>query len=445
MIYNGRIILCFFLLSSMLFSQDEMKIRVQILEKQVRELTEEVLKLRSSLENQEKTTEKILQEKNHPPSKLYEELIASFHNENKENELYTFYRSLIHSEISIGGYLETQFQAQESKEEESSLDLSSFGFQLKSSWNTVFSVDTEIKISRPESIEIIHAYLLASINDYLNFKVGVIRVPLGRYNLLYSPPAQSLGAKPFFYEFFLPAVWSEPGISLSGEWTEGIPFHIRYEMLLSNGLGKESFQGFIGNQEAIQGLHEDNNTDKQLTSRIEVSPQFSVDILGLYFGISGTIGKYDEENKEQYKGISLDLFLRVGPFSLIGDYDRLEFSAEYIRFSVERSKETLDKFPNTASSIEGIYYQIDYLFFPQEWRSNSFLFGEKSTFALALRYEKIRVHASPFTETQVCTIGFHFRPKEQMVFRVEYSFIEEIIQSKSDWNNRFLASFATFF
>lgn len=437
--------MCFFLLSNILFAQEEVRVRVEALEKQVRELTDEVLRLRNALQLQEKTTEKLLQEKNNSPTKLYDGLIVSFQRENQENSLVGFYSSLTRSEIWIGGYLETQLQSQESRDGKNALDLSSLGLQVRSSWSSFFSVDAEFKISHPEKIEIIHAYWLTSIEDFFNLKIGVIRVPLGRYNLLYSPPAQSLGSIPLFHEFFLPSVWSEPGISLSGEWEKGIPFKIRYDMLLSNGLGAGSFQSNERYKVVQQEIHEDNNKDKQGSIRIEISPKFSLDIINLQMGVSGAIGKYDDKNQNQYKAISLDFSFRIGPFSFIGDYDQIEFLGEYTHFSIERSRETLAEFPQTASRMEGIYYQVDYSFFPQSWRSVNFLFGEKSTFALAFRYEKNGIHAKSLTSTNAYTVGFHFRPQEQMIFRVEYSFIEETIRSQNDWNNRFLASFATFF
>ena len=101
-------ILFFFFFPFPLFAQEDLKARIKQLEVQVHHLTEEVLQLRESLRVQEKITERYAQEKPVAQATLYDGLIESFKKEKPENELYSFYRRLIHSHVWLGGYLDVK-------------------------------------------------------------------------------------------------------------------------------------------------------------------------------------------------------------------------------------------------------------------------------------------------------------------------------------------------
>jgi hypothetical protein len=135
---------------------------------------------------------------------------------------------------------------------------------------------------------------------------------------------------------------------------------------------------------------------------------------------------------------------------LLGDHDRLTFLGEYAQLVVESDAETVQKYPDIAPRMGAYYLELQYRFFPESWRKETLLFGDESSFALAFRYESIdmdtrKTGVSRLDDQKIYTLGFHFSPIEQTVFRVEYNWIREMVLARWAWNNRVLVSFATFF
>ena len=289
-----------------------------------------------------------------------------------------------------------------------------------------------------------------NLNQSINFKLGIIRIPFGRYNMIYSPPSQNLGSIPLTNNYLIPTTWSEPALSLYGRYNLGNIITVKYDFALSNGLKQGAFSNKIGNYEGLQEINEDNNSDKQWSARIVLSPKQNIDIISLYFGISGLIGRYDDDKKHEYKALAFDFFLRIGPFSLIGDHDKLELTVEYNTFLVEKSLVILQNFPDTVSKMSSYYIQFAYIFFPESWRETYYIFNEESSFALCLRYDELDLDKSTkgisqYDDQSIYTLGLNFKPIKKTIFRFEYSIIREIMQQNREWNNRFLFSFATHF
>ena len=446
----GRYCLPLFFLWALLPAQEDLRPRVEQLETQVRQLTEEVLRLRDALQAQQKLAEKLSQKKSPERISLYDDIIAAYQQQTPENDFYAFYRKLIHAHIWLGGYLELQIESRRSSEQRDILDLSSLALSFRSALHDHIAIEGEIRLSDTDQISISHAYLLVNFNSFLNFKAGVIRVPFGRYNSTYSPPAQTLASLPLGNQFLAPAIWSEPGIAVFGKYPERFPLQFTYEVLVSNGLSEDGFDVGSGNREGIQDIHQDNNHDKQWSARIGLIPQLGLDTLALYFGASGVIGRYDRQQHNEYRGAGLDFLLRLGAFSLIGDHDRLLFSGEYLRFHNEYDQVTLRDNPDFVAAMSSYYLQLDYLFFPEDWREWGIIFGKESQFGISFRYEWLDLHTplwagARMTAQRTYTIGFHFRPIAQTIFRIEYSRIKVKISSEHDWEHRLLASFATYF
>ena len=433
------------LFSSYAFCDEALKARVRQLEIQVRELTEEVIRLRTALQTQEKFSEKLTKEKKQEA--LFDELIESYKQQEKDN-LYNFYRKIIHSHIWLGGYVELKVESRESRKDLDLFDLSHCALSFRSSLNEFISIQGEINFSKEDEIFISHAYGIFSFDSIMSLKAGVIRVPFGKYNSIYSPPSQKLGSLPQLNEYIIPSIWSDPGISIFGKYEFAFPLTLSYEILVSSGFRETAFHREIGNQDARREFHRDNNEDLQWSARLEFVPRINVDTFALYFGVSGLIGQYDERKNNEYRGIAFDWFFQFGPFSLIGDHDSIRFIGEYAKMTAEADFKQMQLFPNTTTQMMGYYFQLDYCFFPESWRDFD-IFNSESKFAIVFRYEYIdlehtKTGGSIGDDREIYTLGFNFRPIRQSVFRLEYSWILEKFP-KNNMNNRFLASFASFF
>lgn len=437
------------LLTPFLFAQDELKSRVKQLELQVRELTEEVIRLRTAVRSQEKFTEQLAKPKSTDQATIYDDVIAAFREERHDDSLYQFYRRLIHAHLWLGGYLDVHIEGRESIPEEGILRLSSMAFRFRSTLHDNISIHGEIAVAKEDKVEVHHAYGMLSLTSAANLKLGVLPVPLGRYNPTSDPPAQALGSIPLLNQYLVPAIWSEPGIAVFGQYDAGLAT-LAYEIMASSGLGEDGFNTRVGNQDARQGIWGDNNDDVQWSGRVNLIPRLGLEVLAFEVGLSSVIGQYDDDANDEYRAFAWEWFFRLAPFTLLGDQDRLEISGEYVWFWAERDQAILQKYPDTAARMSGFYLQVYYKFFPEAWRNTWFLFTDESSFGIACRYDRIDLDGSKSGATRLdeqtsYTLGFHFRPITQTVLRVEYSWIRERVLQRWAWNNRVLVSFATYF
>jgi len=434
-------------------AQDDTAKQIQQLQTQVRMLTQEVLELKQALQIQQQITEKLGQSTPQKKARLYDDIISSLLEQAPENQLATFYRELIHSHVWLGGYIEAGWghwedldsqEVDESDDPEKAWKFTKFGLRFRSAWNDAISIHADVYLN-PDEVQISYAYLLWALHPFINVKTGVLRVPFGRYNTLYAPPSMALAHAPSTHEYLIPTIWSEPGIALFGQSANSL---LSYEIMFSNGLSQGGFSAMEGNRDALQEWYQANNSDPQWSGRLGFAPRLGIDVLALYTGISGLIGQYDDHSTLQYHALGYDLFLRIGPFTAIGDHDRFEFTTEYVYFAAERNAQIKEKYPYTASAMYGYYIQFDYFFFPESWRQAVSYFTPDTTLGLSFRSEYINVHgfarASLSDQTQY-TLGFHFRPIETTIFRIEYTWIHAFQDTQREWDHRILASFATFF
>lgn len=402
--------------------------RVEQLEKQVRMLTAEVVELRKVLAVQHQMTEKISQSTGNTPYR-YDELIAQLEKEAPQNRLLSFYHQLIHAQAWIGGYLDVQVQQEESDWELG--DSSIVAIQWRTSWNETFAMQGELALTQDE-VKISHAYFTTTLQSWLAFKTGILRVPFGRYNLNSTPPSLDFASIPLSHQYTIPQVWSAPGISVFGQMNSGV---LSYELMLSSGLDESRFDPTTGNHDAGWELDHTSWNTSQISGRIEFVPPWKLDTFAFSTGISGIVGF--EHHDEGYWGMAVDVFLQLGPFTAIGDHDRIIFQGEWMMMESFSSSPN----PSALTQMDGYYGQASYSFFLESWREAASFFTPETALGAMIRYELLDSKQSlHINNLRHYTMGIFFRVFEPTVLRLEYSRSLD----DADWD-RWLASFATFF
>lgn len=437
------------LLISPVYTQEQsLEEKVKKLEKQVEKMSEELTNLQEIIRTQQKTIEKNTQKIVNPKTPPYQQVIQELEEELSYNRDQTYYLKVLNSHLQIGGYGELIFVAEEKQDPQ--FIFSRFALRIRSSISEWLSFQSEIAIEDDVDLEINYAHFNVLLSPEFNIKFGLILVPFGQFNSFYAPPGTELTSIPLVDEFLIPTVWSEPGISIYGQLNQFSPLTLTYEFLISNGLGEGGFDIVNGNRDARQDFNVDNNADKQFSGRIGFIPQLSLLPFALVFGISGAAGEFDDNGNNQYLGLALDGNLRIGSFSLVGDRDYIEISGEYAQFDIESDDRILNLFPQIASFMSGHYIQVDYFFFPEEWRGQSIFFNDESQFAISLRYDHLQFDssqkgASELDDQSIYTLGVNFRPIEKSVFKIEYNHIRKFVDGDEDWVGRIQASFSTYF
>ena len=146
--------------------------------------------------------------------------------------------------LSIGGYGETIYNHFEAAGKSDQFDnlraVLYFGYKYNDKW----VLNTEIEIehgstSKDGSVSSEFAYLDYLASDALNFRAGLMLVPVGLVNELHEPTVFLGARRPDVENRIIPSTWRENGVGIFGELAEGLT----YKAYVVNGLKGENFSG----------------------------------------------------------------------------------------------------------------------------------------------------------------------------------------------------------
>ncbi len=269
------------------------------------------------------------------------------------------------------------------------------------------------------------------INDAINFRLGALLVPFGRYNIYHDSDLQDLTDRPLVARDIIPTTWTESGAGIYGGFNPSIgnyeDLELDYELYVINGLDDTfSDTSMSGGKGSIGS---DNNDAKSVAGRLVLSPA-----LGQEIGFSSYWGKYDNSGNDIVGG-AIDWLSTWGPLELVG---------EYAYFDVDEPSGG-----NVADSFKGYRIQANYHFWP-EFLNNTFLGRDfdDPTLTLMGRYGWAKIDDDSDAnlgdnEEERFTLGFNYRPVESWVFKLEYQWNTTKNESLERGNNNgFIASVA---
>ncbi|MSR75294.1 MAG: hypothetical protein EXS14_07485 [Planctomycetes bacterium] len=368
--------------------------------------------------------------------------------------------------LALGGYFDTEFRVDHAGAQNDTFDQHRLVLQLESDIGGPVSFRSEIEFEgggfvsgsgntlTGNQILIEFAEAHVAISDAINFKTGSLLVPFNRFNYEHDAPLQELTDRPLVDRRVVPTTWNDSGIGIYGAFHPSFAT-IDYDIVLVNGL-TERINAVDGTRNARASFRRDNNDNKTLVGRVGFG--FDVAFLdALGFGVSGMLGKYDDENRQQASMIGFDWKVRKGPFEIVGEFAKL---------SLERGPGEISPTPPTLpvpQGMDGWYLEARYRFFPESWRGAG-LFGPKSTFTLIGRYDQVDSDTAGVAvdfatvgnpllsrgdayrdDRRRLTLGLNFRPTPQSVVKFEYQWFLEPAGIPDVDNDRVVASFATYF
>lgn len=295
------------------------------------------------------------------------------------------------------------------------------------------------------------------ITEPLNFRAGIILLPVGKFNLLHDSPLNDLSDRPLVATAIIPSTLSETGAGFYGTFYPTRLSKLDYELYVTQG-----FQGYDGNSAPVitasKGLRDarqrvastaddglDNNNGKAVVGRVAFSPK-----LGIEIGGSGYFGSYDPASKRPLSIWAVDWTLQRGPFELIG-----EAAWTYARDNHRNLDGTFAFDTSTgvpAGTLlprrsDGYYVQGNYHFMPQvlrRWAPT--YFTEASTFTAVARWDDVNTNSElSVTRRERLTLGLNFRPVEDTVFKLDYQFNFEDGRNNRTRNDGLVFSVATYF
>ena len=205
------------------------------------------------------------------------------------------------NKLTIGGYGEVHYHQPFNSETRRNGELDVhrmvmlFGYQFSERTQFV----TELEFEHVSEVYVEQAFLQHKINKSINFRAGLLLIPMGIVNEYHEPTTFNGVERPLIDSKIAPSTWREIGFGISGTIQ---PASLKYQAYLVNG-----FNGYDGAAKlnGANGLR--SGRQKGASSYIS-APNFSgkvefYGIRGLNIGLSGYFG--DTQSK-LYNGVAKD-------------------------------------------------------------------------------------------------------------------------------------------
>jgi hypothetical protein len=340
--------------------------------------------------------------------------------------------------LSIGGYGEVIYQqidddeeeeeglaASKAEEEEEEEEEGGDQFDLRRAvvyvgykWNDRILFNSEVEFEHAgEEVSVEFAYLDFLWRPQLNFRAGLVLMPVGFLNELHEPTVFLGANRPSVEQVILPTTWKENGFGLFGEAGP-----LTYRTYIVNGLSAEGFsdEGLRGGR---QGGSEASAEDLAWVGRLDYTglPGFLVGG-SVYTGKSGQ-GLETPAEREVGAGTTiveghLEWRWRGLEFRALGAQAELDDVAEL------NEALGLDGDESVGEKLKGFYLQLGY----------DVLAGRAAGRALIpfARWETYNTQdavpagfqANPANDVESLTLGVSYKPIEQLVLKVDYQNVD---------------------
>ena len=205
--------------------------------------------------------------------------------------------------ITIGGYAQIDYNQPFSNDKRYNgvLDIHRlvmlFGYNFDSRTQFI----TEIEYEHVTEVYIEQAFLNYRILPWLNFRGGLLLIPMGIINEYHEPPTYNGVERPLLDNVIAPSTWRELGFGFTGNFYQS---DIRYQLYLVNGFNGYDTKGVLTGRGLRSGRQKGANSfisAPNLSLKVEY-----YGIRGLNVGLSGYFGNtqsklyhnLDKNNKE---------------------------------------------------------------------------------------------------------------------------------------------------
>lgn len=219
------------------------------------------------------------------------------------------------SKLSIGGYGEIHYNQGLANQERSNglMDVHRMVMMFGYNFNEKTQFITELEFEHVKEIYVEQAFLQYKLNSMVNFRAGLMLIPMGIVNEYHEPVAFNGVERPLIDGVIAPSTWREIGAGITGNI---LPLSLKYQAYIVNGFngynGSAKLNGKKGYRSGRQKGAESYISSPNLSAKVEY-----FGIKGLNIGLSGYFGK---TQSTLYNGIadSDDAALAMADSSSVG-------------------------------------------------------------------------------------------------------------------------------
>jgi hypothetical protein len=339
--------------------------------------------------------------------------------------------------VSIGGYGEALYE-NFTGDNASSADFLRGVIYLGYKYDEKWILNTEIEFehastSKEGSASVEFAYLDYLHKPGLNFRVGLLLVPVGLVNELHEPVSFLGARRPDSENRIIPTTWRENGLGIFGDIGD-----ISYKVYLVNGLRGENFsaKGLRGGRQKGSEAVAD---DLAIVARADWSPAPGLTLgTSLYTGSSGQdldVGAATEIIEAHLDWHHKALLIRaLVTRARVDNVDELNRAIATINAPEGEAVVDAD-IDSIGEELSGWYLEIGY----------DRPLGEKDAsltpFARIESYDTQESVPAGFKavsgtyDVDVVTVGVNYKPRAEIVFKADYQFYDSADSSVADQFN----------
>ena len=338
------------------------------------------------------------------------------------------------SKLTIGGYAQIDYNQPLNSEtyENGTLDVHRLVMLFGYKFNERTQFFTELEFEHVSEVYVEQAFLNYTINEYMDFRGGLLLVPMGIINEYHEPPTFNGVERPHIDNVIAPTTWREIGFGFTGNITGA---QLKYQAYLINGFngydGAAKLNGKDGFRKGRQKGAESYISSPNVTAKVEY-----YGFRGLNMGLSGYVGKtqstlYDGLSKDDeaakasadssvvgFAMLGLDARYQLKGFQAKGQlyYNKLSNTDQYNAFTGGN---------NLGSAMIGYYMETGYNVF-------RLLPNQKSELIPFIRYEQYNTHyavdnsvtANDAYNVNIVTAGLGWKITPKAALKADMQFVK---------------------
>jgi hypothetical protein len=345
------------------------------------------------------------------------------------------------SKLTIGGYAQIDYNQPLNSEtyENGNLDVHRLVMLFGYKFNERTQFFTELEFEHVSEVYVEQAFLNYTINDYMDFRGGLLLVPMGIINEYHEPPTFNGVERPHIDNVIAPTTWREIGFGFTGNITNA---QMKYQVYLINGFngydGAAKLNGKDGLRKGRQKGAESYISSPNATAKVEY-----YGFRGLNMGLSGYVGKtqstlYDGLSKddEAAKASADSSVVGIAMLGLDARYQLKGFQAKgqlyYNKLSNTDQYNAFTGGNNLGSAMIGYYIETGYNVF-------RLMPNQKSELVPFIRYEQYNTHsavdnsitANDAYNVNIITAGLGWKITPKAALKADMQFVKSAAADKT--------------
>ena len=356
------------------------------------------------------------------------------------------------SRITIGGYAQIDYNQplDAGRKMNGKLDVHRLVLLFGYKFTDRIQFVTEIEMEHVKELYVEQAFLQYKVNDWLNFRGGLLLIPMGIINEYHEPPSYHGVERPNLDYYITPTTWREIGLGATGTIR---PAFLKYQLYMVNGFLSYDGEGLLGGKSGFRSGRQKGAEAITLIPNVTGKVEY-YGVRGLNIGVSGYFGN---SNSTLYKSIEksndeaiLHADSSVVGISMVGADARYSIKGVSLRGqlyyasfnNVSQYNEFTGK--DLGKSMFGYYAELAYDVF-------SSCDGIKSQLEPFLRYERYNTHNTvsvgtpynPAYNREEVIFGLGWRPVSGVAVKADLQFYR--VEGAAEFAKQFNAGIGVWF